>query len=142
MIKLKLKIPESVKLSDYLDGEILPKQKEIENLNASKKIKDRKIKDVLESVGIWRKLYGGIKEEDGIVKKFPLDHGALLLRISKKSLDDYLSQIRYNSNFILAKISSLGNKFGFNFNEHMNETVGVLRNYVKKHRDKYEPFGL
>jgi hypothetical protein len=42
--------------------------------------------------------------------------------ISKKSLDDYLFQIR------------LGHRFGFNFNEHYNEKVGILRDYVRQQK--------
>ena len=36
---------------------------------------------------------------------------------SKKSLDDYLLQIRY------------GSKFGFDFEKHSNEKIGVLRKF-------------
>lgn len=48
--------------------------------------------------------------------------------ISKKSLDDYLFQIRF------------GNKYGFNFNEHYNDKVGVLRDFVRQNKknDKNE----
>jgi hypothetical protein len=48
------------------------------------------------------------------------------VNISKKSLDDYLFQIRF------------GNKYHFNFNEHYNDKVGVLRDFVrsKKKADK------
>lgn len=42
--------------------------------------------------------------------------------ISKKSLDDYLLQVRF------------GRKYGFNFNEHKNDKVGVLRDYVRKNK--------
>ena len=42
--------------------------------------------------------------------------------ISKKSLDDYLIQLR------------IGKMLGFNFNEHQNDKVGILRSYVRKHR--------
>lgn len=42
--------------------------------------------------------------------------------ISKKSLDDYLLQIRF------------GRRYGFNFNEHKNDKVGVLRDYVRKNK--------
>jgi hypothetical protein len=42
------------------------------------------------------------------------------LELQKKSLDDYLLQIRS------------AKKAGFNFQEHYNERVGVLRSYVKK----------
>jgi len=42
--------------------------------------------------------------------------------ISKKSLDDYLFQIRF------------GYRYGFNFNEHYNEKVGILRDFVRQQK--------
>ncbi len=43
--------------------------------------------------------------------------------ISKKSLDDYLLQIRF------------GRKYGFNFNEHKDDKVGILRSFVRKEKE-------
>ena len=40
--------------------------------------------------------------------------------MSKKSLDDYLLQLRF------------GKKFNFDFQKHKDAKVGVLRSYVKK----------
>jgi len=40
--------------------------------------------------------------------------------ISKKTLDDYLSQIR------------LGKKYGFDFDHHKKDKIGVLRSFVRK----------
>ena len=50
------------------------------------------------------------------------------MKISKKSLDDYLFQIRF------------GHRYGFNFNEHYNDKVGVLRDFVRQRKkvDKTE----
>ncbi len=42
--------------------------------------------------------------------------------MSKKSLDDYLMQLRF------------GKKYNFNFQAHKNDKVGVLRSFVKKMR--------
>lgn len=53
--------------------------------------------------------------------RLTLDEAAKKVAISKKSLDDYLLQIRH------------GRKYNFNFNEHKNEKVGSLRAFVKKH---------
>lgn len=69
-----------------------------------RRLKERKIKHVIEKVLKWRELYAGIGSEE----KIPLDEGAKLVNISKKTLDDYLSQIKK------------GKKYGFNFNEHKN----------------------
>ena len=46
--------------------------------------------------------------------------------VSKKSLDDYLLQIR------------LGRKCGFNFDENKNEKIGVLRSHVDSKKVKKE----
>lgn len=51
--------------------------------------------------------------------KMSLEEAAQKVNISKKSLDDYLFQIRF------------GNKYHFNFNEHYNDKVGVLRDFVR-----------
>jgi len=44
--------------------------------------------------------------------------------VSKKSLDDYLLQLRF------------GKKYGFDFQKHRNDKVGVLRCYVKEQKSK------
>lgn len=52
--------------------------------------------------------------------KLTLEDAARTVKISKKSLDDYLLQLRS------------GREFGFNFQEHKDDKVGILRAYVKK----------
>lgn len=52
--------------------------------------------------------------------KLSLQEAAREVNISKKSLDDYLFQIRF------------GHNFQFNFNEHYNDKVGVLRDFVRQ----------
>lgn len=52
--------------------------------------------------------------------KLSLEEAAKEVNISKKSLDDYLFQIRFGYNF------------NFNFNEHYNDKVGVLRDFVRQ----------
>jgi cell division protein FtsI/penicillin-binding protein 2 len=42
--------------------------------------------------------------------------------VSKKSLDDYLLQLRF------------GKKLGFDFEKYKNERVGVLRKFVKQNK--------
>ena len=79
---------------------------------------------------MWKTLYNGYIEKDvnGNSKqiKLNLEQAAEKVGISKKSLDDYLIQLK------------IGRIFGFNFNEHKNDKVGVLRAFVKYHRKKYE----
>lgn len=44
--------------------------------------------------------------------------------VSKKSLDDYLLQLRF------------GKKFGFDFESNKDNKVGVLRMFVKQEKEK------
>lgn len=71
---------------------------------------------MIEKVLRWRELYAGI----GVREKVPLEDGARTVNISKKTLDDYLSQIKK------------GKRYGFNFNEHKNEKIGILREFIRK----------
>ena len=48
-----------------------------------------------------------------------------IVGISKKTLDDYLSQIR------------LGKKYGFDFHQHKKDKIGVLRSFVRKYKNIY-----
>lgn len=76
---------------------------------------------LLNKVSEWRKLYNGTEIEGEIVKK-SLEEAAKLVNISKKSLDDYLLQLRN------------GRKYGFNFNEHKDDKIGILRAFNRKHK--------
>jgi hypothetical protein len=88
-----------------------------------KRTKERKIGYIIEKVNTWRKLYNGFTDEQGKFTKYSLDEAAKIIGISKKSLDDYLLQLR------------LGRRFGFDFNMNKNTKVGVLRSYVKKYKN-------
>jgi len=87
----------------------------------SRRTKERKIGDVIKKVAEWRKLYNGIEEGGELIKK-SLEEAAKEVSISKKSLDDYLLQLRN------------GRKYGFNFNEHKDDKIGILRAFNRKHR--------
>ncbi|CAG9326850.1 unnamed protein product [Blepharisma stoltei] len=88
----------------------------------SKRTKERKIGYIVEKVARWRNLYNGIQNLKGETVRMTLEEAATQVGISKKSLDDYLLQLRF------------GRKFGFNFEEHKNDKVGILRAYVKKYK--------
>lgn len=90
----------------------------------NKRTKERKIGQIINKVTLWRKLYNGYYDEEKKFIKFSLEDAAKMLNISKKSLDDYLLQLR------------LGRKFGFDFNLHKNSRVGILRSFVKNQRSK------
>ena len=82
--------------------------------------KERRICDVIEAVTEWRRLYNGNTDKDGNLLRYSLDDAANAIGISKKSLDDYLLQLRF------------GRKYGFDFNNNQFEKVGVLRLFVKQ----------
>jgi len=54
------------------------------------------------------------------LQRWSLEDAANKVKVSKKSLDDYLLQLRF------------GKKFGFDFEKHRNSKVGVLRSFVKE----------
>lgn len=107
---------------DVLGQEFLPRKNSNLDNNKSKRTKERKIGYIIEKVNSWRKLYNGFYDDNGKFTKYSLDEAAKIIGISKKSLDDYLLQLR------------LGRKFGFDFNSNKNQKVGILRSYVKQKR--------
>ena len=142
-----------IKIINYLDERLVKKNKdqkeneefenedeeeEVVNINQGnqsnqgnqgkkeKRTKERKIGFIIEKVNAWRKLYNGFYNENGEHTRYSLDQAAKIIKISKKSLDDYLLQLR------------LGRKHGFDFNEHRNARVGELRAFVKKMRNGQE----
>ena len=77
--------------SNYCDEE--KKENFAPNTN-KKRIKERVIGEVIEKVDLWRKMHEGI-EENGKKVQIPLDVAAHRVGISKKTLDDYLFQLKY-----------------------------------------------
>lgn len=53
-----------------------------------------------------------------------LEKAAQYVQVSKKTLDDYLLQIR------------LGKKYGFDFQKNYNDKIGTLRSFVRKAREE------
>ena len=94
------------------------------NKTSNKRTKERKIGFIIEKVNSWRKLYNGFYDENKSFIKYSLEDAANIIGISKKSLDDYLLQLR------------LGRKYGFDFNENRHAKVGILRTFVKNQRSK------
>ena len=88
----------------------------------TKRNKERKIGEVVEKVSEWRRLYTGRIDKDGKVQKLSLDDAAKEIGIAKKTLDDYLLQLR------------AGKKYNFDFNEHKDDKVGILRAFVKERK--------
>ena len=118
-----------IKMVSYLEDKLIKKtekqlfdKKENNKNQKDKRTKERKIEFIVEKVNAWRRLYNGFYNENGEYTRYSLDQAAKMVGISKKSLDDYLLQLR------------LGRKYGFNFNQNKTKKVGILRAFVKKHR--------
>lgn len=90
----------------------------------SRRNKERKIGEIIEKVNDWRTLYTGTVDGSGKSVKYSLDDAAKLVGIAKKTLDDYLLQLR------------AGKKYGFDFQKHKDEKVGTLRSFVKERKKK------
>ena len=82
------------------------------NSKGSRRTKERKIGEVIQKVQKWRHLYYQNCES--------LEEAAKKVGISKKSLDDYFLQLKN------------GKLNGFNFNEHKNDKIGILRSFNKQ----------
>ena len=59
-----------------------------------KKTYGRTIKEVVHRVHIWRSLYEGKKDENGVFHQYTLEQAAAMVEIPLKSLNDYLLKIR------------------------------------------------
>lgn len=90
---------------------------------SQKRTKERSISDIIEKVSLWRKLYNGVYR-DGSLIRYSLEDAATKVGVSKKSLDDYLLQLRF------------GRRYGFDFSAKRNEKVGALRTFVKQEKAK------
>lgn len=77
-------------------------------------------------MSLWRKLYNGVQDNEGNLLRYSLEDAAHKVSVSKKSLDDYLLQLRF------------GKKFGFDFQKHKDDKVGILRSYVKKEKSQFK----
>lgn len=92
----------------------------------SKRAKERKIGDIIKKVYLWKKLYEGITDKKGNSIRLTLQDAAEKVDISKKSLDEYYNQLKF------------GKIFGFDFNKHKNDKVGVLRGFVKTQINQHD----
>ena len=63
-------------------------------------------------------------DENHQLERMSLEDAAEKVGVSKKSLDDYLSQLRQ------------GRSLGYDFNKNKDQNVGHLRQFVKLHSTK------
>ena len=73
---------------------------------------------------LWRKYYRGTKDGNGNLIRLSLDEAAQKVGINKRSLDDYLLQLR------------IGRRYGFDFTKNKSAKIGVLRQFVKREKQK------
>ena len=74
-------------------------------------------------MSLWRKLYNGVLR-DGNLVRYSLEDAASKVNVSKKSLDDYLHQIR------------LATKYKFDFKNRQDEKFGSLRTFIREMRSR------
>lgn len=130
-----IKLRPNIDKTDQLRLELFEEEAETQDDNKkkhyyvnenSKRAKERKIGYIIKKVYLWKKLYEGVVDRNGKKIKMTLQDAAEKVDISKKSLDEYLNQIKY------------GKIFGFDFNKHRNDKVGVLRGFVKTQMQNYQ----
>ena len=80
-------------------------------------------------MSLWRRLYNGVLREGNLVR-YSLEDAATKVNVSKKSLDDYLLQLRF------------GKKYSFDFQKHKNDKVGTLRAFVKSKKAEDKKKGV
>lgn len=86
--------------------------------------RERSIREVLYIVGTWRKLFNGVRDDQGRVIRYRYDDAAEKLGLPKKSCDDYLLQIRWAKHF------------NFDFVKHAKDPIGVLRQFVNQNKSR------
>ena len=96
--------PIRLKFRPGLRSEYCDNTKDHQKTKIQKRTKERKIGFIIEKVSLWRQLYNGVPDSTGKVVRYSLEDAAQVVGISKKSLDDYLSQLRK------------GRKYGYDFN--------------------------
>ena len=80
---------------------------------------------MIDKVKTWRRLFNGTHDLlTGNLIRYSLEDAAHRVGLSKKSLDDYLLQIRF------------AKRLGFDFEKHKHDNIGVLRQFVKKMKDQ------
>ena len=105
-------------------SEIESKSVSVKQPKKSKKSKEARVGHIIEKVNLWRKLFNGYHNHVNKYIKLSLKDAAKEIDTSKKTLDDFLRQLR------------LGRKYGYDFNTNIKEKVGELRSFVKNKLNK------
>jgi len=84
---------------------------------------ERTVKEVIELVEKWRALHcGSFNRETNQIVRYSLAEAAKILKVPRKSLDDYLLMMKH------------AKAFGFDFEANLNEKFGAVRTFVKNYR--------
>ena len=84
----------------------------------------RKIGEVVKIVYAQRKFFNGYYNDEGEYIKFNLDTASKKVNMKRKTLDDYLKQLRK------------GREKGFDFNKYKNKPISYLRSFNEKNKNK------
>ena len=85
---------------------VIPAKRHAKANSKAKRIRERRISEVVQAVAVWRRLYRGVKTSHGdadSLVRYSLTDAAHKVGISRKTLDDYLHLL------------AMGRKFGFPF---------------------------
>ena len=77
------------------------------------KTKERTVGYIIDKVSQWRRLYNGTYDQNFNHQRMSLEDAALEVGVQKKSLDDYLAQLR------------AGRTYGYDFNMRKMEKVST-----------------
>lgn len=92
--------------------------------------RERTVGEAIGLVKKWRNLHLNCTKPNNNKKKINLQEAAKMLAVSKKSLDDYYCQLR------------LAELYQFDFGQHLDEKMGVLRSFVKERKVEEEQKNL
>jgi len=94
-------------------------------LNKSTRSRERRISEVSAKLDEWKQLCIRLKESTPEVKKIS-ERAADIVGIPKKSLDDYMHQIK------------LGLKYNFDFSKNQDGKIGKLRQFNKREGSRHK----
>jgi len=93
-VRLIPKQTEKIKM-ELMEDELMNTNEENSNIGEkARRSKERKLFQIIEKVYLWRKLFSGVIDPKHGKIKCTLDDAAARVKVSKKSLDDYLTQIK------------------------------------------------
>ena len=88
-------------------------------------MKQRTLKEVIDKVTYWRKLREqGVQLENGLKYFYTLEEAADVVKVPKKSLDDYYMQLKKAKDY------------GFDFSSNNSCMFGIVRKFNRRYEEK------